>query len=160
MHRSLNVLSPSQEKKGQQLLPLLAKWQEKQESTIARSKEEAGKFLSKFNGQWMAVWIWIPGSLNHRVSLHHQPTPSHISSPNTQQEYTKGWGQGRRVERQLPWGLQDLPKSRQGSEHKYWKNLPYALQALTIGTAAALQKLRLDSWTERDVLWWRRLGQY
>lgn len=48
--RSLNVLSPSQEKKGQQLLSFLAKWQEEQESTISRNKKKTGKFLSKFNG--------------------------------------------------------------------------------------------------------------
>lgn len=139
MQRSLNVSSPSQEKKGQQLLPSPAKQQEEQESTINRSEEKSAKFLTHINGHmWTAIWIIIPRRPSHQPLFLYQM----IFTKNTTKLHQRlGVGQETRETSSLkPTG----PCFRvwyKRSECKNWESHSEVLQAFTQTTATALQKL-------------------
>ena len=102
---------------------------------------------------WTALWIRIPRRLSHRIGLYHKPTLPCGSSPNTSKNTPKAWDGAGHVRKIYPDTYGTFPKDRAGVRaYKNEKNFSQALQAFTQGIVAAIQKLRANSWAERDVL--------
>ena len=154
MQRSINVSSPSpKEKKAKSSFHSY----QMAGRTGIHHKQELRKNQQNFNQAnghlWTAIWIRIPRRLSHRVGLYHQPTLPCGSSPNTGKTTPKAWDGAGHLRKICPDTYGTFPKDRAGVRaQKNEKNFSQALQTFTQGTVAATQKLRANSWAERDVL--------